>query len=464
MRKSARAQVTVVGLGPADLNQLTQETWAILTSGDPVLLRTGRHPAAESMAMNQVAFATCDAFYEKGASFEEVYEAIVDHVLNLALQSGGKRVIYAVPGHPLVAEETVTLLLAEGPKKGVEIHLHSAMSFLDPVLTALKLDPVREGLAILDALALPETLPTQWNLLFTQVYSLLVASDLKLALLESFEPEHPVQVVFHAGDKAREELQYLALEDLDRQGRFDHLTCVFVPKHRAGRPPCRYPLDPLVEVFQRLLGPGGCPWDRAQSHASLKAYLIEEAYEVLEAIDLEDMGGLQEELGDVLLQVVFHGALAHREGLFDWNDIVQGVTEKLIRRHPHVFGSAQANHASEVSVLWDQVKKEEKAGKSEKQTGKIYGALPALLMTEAYLKARKQAGMSKVSKGEAQDRWQQSARALEQLTPEDHNDQREALLAQALFDLAVLAKTYKCSPETLLISKNQEMIQKLPKK
>ena len=119
-------------------------------------------------------------------------------------------------------------------------------------------------------------------------------------------------------------------------------------------------LDGLVEVMRRLLGPEGCPWDREQSHESLKPYLLEESGEVLEAIDSRDMEHLKEELGDVLLQVVFHCALAEEKGSFTLNDVIEAITEKMIRRHPHVFGGESAGSPEEVMVLWKKIKEEEK--------------------------------------------------------------------------------------------------------
>ena len=123
----------------------------------------------------------------------------------------------------------------------------------------------------------------------------------------------------------------------------------------------RYPLDPLADVFDQLLGESGCPWDRKQTHKSLKPYMLEEAAEAAEAIEQGNMGQLKEELGDVLLQVVFHSALASRRGDFDLNDVIAGVTDKLIRRHPHVFGDAKAENDEEVAELWYKIKAEEKA-------------------------------------------------------------------------------------------------------
>jgi len=127
---------------------------------------------------------------------------------------------------------------------------------------------------------------------------------------------------------------------------------------------CRYPLDPLADVFERLLGADGCPWDRKQTHESLKPYLIEEAHEALEAIEENNIPQLQEELGDVLLQVVFHSAIASQRGDFDLNDVIAGVTEKLIRRHPHVFGDEKAADEEDVARLWYRIKGEEKEAKS----------------------------------------------------------------------------------------------------
>ena len=128
-----------------------------------------------------------------------------------------------------------------------------------------------------------------------------------------------------------------------------------------------YPLDELVGVFRRLLEPGGCPWDRQQTHESLKPYLLEETNEALAAIDEKDMAHLKEELGDVLMQIVFHCVLAEERGDFDINGVIAGITEKMIRRHPHVFGNEKADNPEEVMRLWQKIKEEERAGKMPQQ-------------------------------------------------------------------------------------------------
>ncbi len=141
----------------------------------------------------------------------------------------------------------------------------------------------------------------------------------------------------------------------------------------------KYPLDRLVEVMEKLLSPEGCPWDREQTHASLTRYLIEEAYEVVDAVWANDMDKLKEELGDVLLQVVFHSVLAAKEQVFDINDVIAGVTEKMISRHPHVFGSLILSTSSEVLDRWEGFKKKE--GKKRVLEG-IPKSLPALMRAE----------------------------------------------------------------------------------
>ncbi|HPB30447.1 MAG TPA: nucleoside triphosphate pyrophosphohydrolase [Candidatus Sumerlaeota bacterium] len=136
--------------------------------------------------------------------------------------------------------------------------------------------------------------------------------------------------------------------------------------------------DKLVEIMKRLLDPGGCPWDREQNHQSLKPYIIEEAYEVCDAIDAGDTDGLMEELGDVALQIVFHAELAQRQGRFDINDVLQGICDKLIRRHPHVFSDGDARTSGEVLNRWEEIKKQEKSRKKQKPASVLDGIPPSM--------------------------------------------------------------------------------------
>ena len=147
-----------------------------------------------------------------------------------------------------------------------------------------------------------------------------------------------------------------------------------------------YEIKPITDVMDTLLGEHGCPWDKQQSHASLRKNLLEEAHEVVEAIDCNDMEHLKEELGDVLLQVVFHAKLAEQEGYFHFNDVVQAITDKMIRRHPHIFSDVKADDAETVLTNWEEIKKKEKEkeNKSEPQSimSKLPPTLPALMKAE----------------------------------------------------------------------------------
>ena len=249
------------------------------------------HPSVKAIQDRGIFFETCDHFYDASDNFQKVYAAITAHILEQAKAAGraGEALLYCVPGHPLVAEETVQRLLHEAPQQGVSVQVLSAMSFLDPVFTALGIDPTRNGFTVLDAVRLPSELPIRCQCLYTQVYNRLVASDLKLVLLEKYLPDHPVTIVFHAGEAGVQKLKQVPLAELDFEENFDHLTSVYVPglpetQLEAGAEswpegsecPVQYPLDPLIQVFERLLAPDGCPWDREQTHGSLKQYLLEE--------------------------------------------------------------------------------------------------------------------------------------------------------------------------------------------
>ena len=221
---------------------------------------------------------------------------------------------------------------------------------------------------------MPKDLAT--GLVITQVFSPLVASELKLALMERLPDEAPVIVARHLG-LPDESVTTVPLFELDRQAGFDHLTSVYAPPASTGGE--RFELDPLVKVMSRLRSPDGCPWDIEQSHATLRRYIIEEVYEVLEAIDEQDPTHLCEELGDLLLQIVFHARMAEEAGDFSMQDVVDTVTEKLIRRHPHVFGDISVQDAAEVIVNWDAIKRREKKQKPKSALDGVPQGLPALL-------------------------------------------------------------------------------------
>jgi len=157
-----------------------------------------------------------------------------------------------------------------------------------------------------------------------------------------------------------------------------------VDESRSGPNAARFPLDRLVEIMDQLLSPGGCPWDQEQDHESLRPYVVEEAYEVVGAIDSGDPSRLKDELGDLLLQIVFHAALASREGLFDVGDVVESIADKMIRRHPHVFGDASPASQEAVLRQWEDIKRREAAAADD--TGpRLEAHLPALMQAQKLL-------------------------------------------------------------------------------
>ncbi|HHY92693.1 MAG TPA: nucleoside triphosphate pyrophosphohydrolase, partial [Firmicutes bacterium] len=391
---------------------------------------------------------TFDRLYEQAADFEELYAQIVHELLGAAQYQD---IVYAVPGHPLVAEETVRRLRLEAPRRGITLDILPAVSCLDTIFLALGLDPA-QGVQVRDALTLEKTpLDTAQPAVLLQVYSRLVAGDVKLHLMELYPPEHPVKLVRAAGLAGEEEVTEFPLYELDRQA-CDHLSSLYVPPAVGRRSSSRYPLDPLVNVMATLRGPEGCPWDREQTHELLRRYLIEECYEVIEAIDENDMHKLQEELGDLLLQVVFHARLAEEAGCFDINAVVAGIVEKMIRRHPHVFGRTKVESSAEVLVNWQEIKRREKKAAGEEVTvlGGVPRALPALL--RAY-KIQGRAARVGFDWPDVEGAWTKVAEEIEELKAAAQSGDRDAVAGEVgdlLFAVVNVARFLKVEPELAL--------------
>jgi len=360
----------VMGLGPSGLEQLTLGNYRRILGAKRIFARTAEHPCVQELMAEGICVESFDEIYATKPSFEEVYESITEQ-LGKELKKGSD-VIYVVPGHPMVAEKTVQLI-GEKLSQEYEVVIHPAMSFVDEIFRVLKFDPI-EGVLIRNNDALKDVGLTgkEW-LIIPQVYNKLIASEVKLDLMSSYPDEAWVYITKALGTPD-EQVDKLPLFEMDH-GTFDHLTTIVLPPNSEV-----ISLSRLIKVMALLRSEQGCAWDREQTHDTLKPCLIEESYEVLEAIEKKDMYNLCEELGDLLLQVVFHTQLASEDRDFDIQDVLQGIIQKLIRRHPHVFGAEKVETSDDVIRTWDRIKQEEKtSGNAELVFFKDPVGLPALM-------------------------------------------------------------------------------------
>jgi tetrapyrrole methylase family protein/MazG family protein len=267
------------------------------------------------------------------------------------------------------------------------------VSFVDSALLTLGLDPLAGGLLVLDALALGEhrrLLVPERPTLIAQLYDRRAATQAKLALLDSYPPEHPVRVL-RASGAADASVEDVPLAELDRWDTFDHLTTLYLP-------PVPLTLDVrsfegLRAIIARLRAPeGGCPWDLEQTHETLKRFLLEEAYEALDALDEGEPARIAEELGDLLMQVVLHAQVAEDDGEFVIEDVLGSIGAKLVRRHPHVFGEVSVNGASDVIRNWDALKKDERG--EQPLLDAVPKAMPALAQAQAVQSRASKAGLA----------------------------------------------------------------------
>jgi tetrapyrrole methylase family protein/MazG family protein len=345
------ARVVIVGLGPGPRNTVTQATLEAIERIDVQFVRTKRHPTADLMPRA----TSFDSLYDTLPTFEDVYREITEAVVAAALQHG--EVLYAVPGSPLILESSVAQLRADSR---IEVHVLPALSFLDLAWEALGIDPVNAGVRLIDGhrFAL-EASGERGPLLVAQVHADWVLSDVKLSH-ESANGNEPVVLLHHLG-LPDQRVEHTTWQELDRVLPADHLTTLYIPQMAE---PVAGELARLHQLARTLREQ--CPWDREQTHDSLIKHLIEETYEVvdaIEALDADDPAtdeAFIEELGDLLYQVEFHATIAEQQGRFSMADVARSIHDKLVRRHPHVFGDVVANSANDVVQTWDEVKREEK--------------------------------------------------------------------------------------------------------
>lgn len=354
-------KIQIVGLGPMGEEGLTKQAMEIIHNGNPNFLRTEQHDSISYFKHEQIPYVSYDSYYESKADFEDVYASIANDLVEKAKDQD---INYFVPGHPLIAEKTVKYIM----ESSCEYELVNGMSFLEPVLSAVSRDPI-EGLKLIDGDNFSDLdLDVHTDTIITQVYNQRIVSELKISIGEIYGDEHELYLITHGGIPEKEQVMKIKTFELDRVGKLTHETSIYLPKVEAVD---LYDLRDLRQITRRLRGENGCPWDMEQTHKSMKANLVEEAYEVAYAIEKEDPLELEEELGDLLFQIFFHIDIASDEGDFNLMDVTSSITEKLIRRHPHVFSNGKAD--------WDGIKMKEKNMPSLSQRLSHLNGLPALL-------------------------------------------------------------------------------------
>jgi tetrapyrrole methylase family protein/MazG family protein len=386
-------KIIIAGLGPGDPGLITRAVWETIAQASHVYLRTRHHPTVPHLPQGPT-WHDFDAIYDAADDFEQVYATIAGQLLEAAAK--GEDVLYAVPGDPLVGEATVTHLLNEANRRGLETRILHGVSFVEPTLAALASHiasaDALEGLQIVDALDVAAAYHPPINpdlpALVAQVYNRRIASEVKLTLMNQYPDDQPVWLV-HAAGTPEERVEAAPLFEMDRDSTLNHLTTLYLPpfSRLEGPQEAVTSFEGFQGTVAHLRAPEGCAWDREQTHQSLRPHLLEETYEVLAALDANDPDLLREELGDLLFQVLIHSQIAAENGEFHMGHVIAHIDAKLKYRHPHVWGDVQADTPTQVKVNWERLKAEERANKGEGDRSLLDGVpktLPALAQAHAY--------------------------------------------------------------------------------
>ena len=445
MAATPRPRVVVVGLGPGGHDHVTGETLRAIADAQHRFVRTAQHPSADLVP----DAITLDHLYESADTFASVYEQIAEVLVAAAIEHG--EVLYAVPGSPLILERSVRQLRDDDR---IECVVLPALSFLDLAYSALGIDPVEAGVRLVDGHDFATAAAGDHGpLLVAHCHANWVLSDIKLS-------------VDDAGDLSNDDIDVVLLQRLgtpeqhivhttwaamDSAVEADHLTTLYIPRLRVAVAEHYLRFHELARTLREQ-----CPWDIEQTHTSLIPYLLEETYEVVDALqdlDADDAStdeALIEELGDLLYQIEFHATIAEQQGRFTIADITQGIHDKLVRRHPHVFGETEVDGTAQVLRNWEAIKRDEKGRTS------IFDGIPSALpsLSYAYKTQKKAAGVG--------FDWPDVSGALAKIAEETDEviaasasgdrEETAAELGDLLFSVVNVARHLKIDPEVALRS------------
>jgi tetrapyrrole methylase family protein / MazG family protein len=420
--------ITITGLGPGDFDRIPETVRSLLLDRTrKLIVRTINHPAAEQLAGMRDVLA-CDDLYQSADSFEGVYTAIAERVLAAGREGP---VIYAVPGSPLVGEFAVRLLLSSGP--GIE--LIPAESFVDAILAEAGYDPLDRGLQILNGHDLPRPLVLDKPTIVGHLDRPEIMAEVS-AQIARVLPEEAMVTVF-AGVGSADSIRVESAPDDVDSSLAGFRTSIFIDSEPGG-------LVGAVRTMGVLRQE--CPWDREQTHQTLVKYLIEESYELIDAVSRLEVGEsdwvgyaeVEDELGDVLLSVLFHAAIASENGAFDIDDAAEVMRQKLVRRHPHVFGEVEVDSASDVKRNWDEIKDAERGAARESHMDGVPTGMPAVQRASKVQNRAAKVGFDWPEASQVIPKVREELDELEAVL--DDPDRAESELGDVLFSVINLAR------------------------
>ncbi len=435
--------LTVVTMGPGSREYLTLGAMDRMRAADRLVLRTARSDAARYLSEQGIAYSSLDALYESSEDFDELNAKITAYFTALPDDAN---VVYAVAD--AVTDETAAAL-----GDVIPITVFAGVSAAEPLVAAA---PQRGQIKRCAAYAL-EVTDAQHALIVTEIDSRELAGKIKLELLKWYASSHET-LFFAPSENAARAYVAVPLEDIDRQKKYDHTCAVLLPPVPVERKE-RFDLYDLVRVMDILRGENGCPWDKEQTHQSLRPYLIEEAYETAAAIDEEDWTHVADELGDVLLQVVFQASIARSTGTFELSDITSDICAKMISRHRHIFGGETCKTSADVLNRWEQIKREERGFKTASDAlMNVPAGLPPLMRAEKVQKKAANVGFDWDSAREALPKIHEEADELlaELIAGRDPTEETGDLL----FSCVNVARLAGVEAETALMRANEKFIRR----
>ncbi len=431
--------ITIVSIpAPAALTLAQQQT---LTSGMPLFLQTEKHPSAQVLHDLHLAYTAMDDLFDASEDFDSLNLAVAKRLCD-----AGNCVYFATGS---IQNSQLPAIRLEAQARNIHVavlpHLRAgAVAF-----------PEREAAFVLSAHDLPEQIDPEQSCVIEEIDSRIVAGEAKL-LLSEYYPDESRVLLASIGNEGLYRPREIALCDLDRQKSYDATTILYVPKTDY-ETRNRHGFDDVMRIVRRLRAPNGCPWDREQTHESLKNALLEESYELIDAIDEDDDAHICEEMGDVLLQFALHAVIAEEQSAFTARDACTELVEKLIYRHPHVFGETRVSGSDEVLKNWDALKMSQRKQTTQTEVLKsVPKSFPALVRSRKVQKKAADVGFD----------WENAQQAFYKIA-EETEELREAMeqgkhieeeMGDLLFAVVNVARLLKLEPEFLLMQATDKFI------